>query len=155
MPYYRYNRVPTGAGVFDNTLMFMSSGNLTKTSSHPTKGLKIRGTPVTGLAARVLFPSSGGTTELCQVLTQIYESVDDTTYRLQSTYPGGAMSWEAGVYPYVQAREIMIPFACHSGFPYVKMYFTVTGGSTGAFGAVQAGIVPRAHGDWRRGVRWD
>ena len=154
MPYYRYNRVPTGAGVFDNTLMFKSSGNLTKTSSAPTAGLKIRGTPVTGLAARVLFPTSPGVS--AQVLTSIHESVDDTTYRLQSTYPGGAMSWNAAVYPYVQAREIMIPFACHSGFPYVKMYFTITGGSTAcSFGAVQAGIVPRAHGDWRRGVRWD
>jgi hypothetical protein len=138
----------TGAGVFDNTLMFKSSGNLTATSTVPASGLKIRGTPVTGLAARIMFPTTPGAS--ATVLVAIHESVDDSTYRVAATYPGGALSWASG------AQEIMIPFAVHSGFPYVKMVFTLTGGSTAcSYGAVQAGIVPRAHGDWRRGVRWD
>jgi len=137
----------TGAGVFDNTLMFKSSGNLTKTSTVPAAGLKIRGTPVTGLAARVMFPTACVS---AQVLVEIHESTDDSTYRVAATYPGGALSWASG------AKEIMVPFAVHSGYPYVKMDFNVTNGSTATdFGAVQAGIVPRAHGDWRRGVRWD
>jgi len=138
----------TGAGVFDNKLMFKSSGNLTKTSTVPAAGLKIRGTPVTGLAARIMFPTTPGAS--ATVLTVIHESADDSTYRVAATYPGGALSWASG------AKEIMIPFAVHSGYPYVKMIFTLTGGSTAcSYGAVQAGIVPRAHGDWRRGVRWD
>ena len=149
MPNVTNVRPATGAGVFDNTLMFLSSTDLTKTSSHPAAGLKIRGTPVTGLAARVMFPASGGSTLWCQIVTEIHESTDDATYRLQSTYVGGALSWADG------AQEIMVPFECHSGYPYVKMYFTITGATTATFGAVQAGIVPRAHGDWHRGVRWD
>ena len=148
MPYVTIVRPATGAGVFDNTLMFLSASNLTETGSYPAAGLKIRGTPVTGLAARVMFPETPGAS--AQVLTCIHESADDSTYRLQSTYVGGALSWASG------AKEIMVPFECHSGYPYVKMYFTVTNGSTAcSWGAVQAGIVPRAHGDWRRGVRWD
>ena len=140
----------TGAGVFDNTLMFKSSGDLTTTSTLPAAGLKIRGTPVSGLAARVLFPQSPGATYVT-MLVEIHESVDDSTYRVAATYPGGALSWVSG------AKEIMIPFAVHSGFPYVKMDFNIGTGTTGSnsYGAVQAGIVPRAHGDWTRNGRWD
>lgn len=138
----------TGSGVFDEKLYFKSSGNLTKTSTVPAAGIKIRGTPVDGLAARVNFPTTPGAS--AQVLVAIHVSADDSTYRIQSTYPGGALSWASG------GKEIMVPFECISGYPYVKMVFTITGGSTAcSFGAVRAGIVPRAHGDWRRQVRWD
>lgn len=131
--------------VFDNLLMFKSSGNLTATSTVPASGLKIRGTPNEGLAARVLFPSTPGTA--AQVLVAIHASDDDSTYRIISTYPGGAQSWASG------ADEIIIPFA--TAKKYVKMVFTVTGGTTGtSWGAVKAGIVPRVYADWTRTVDW-
>jgi len=138
----------SGGGVFDNAVMFLSSGNLTATSTVPSAGLKIRGTHVNGSAARVVFPSTPGTA--AQVAVAIHASADDSTYRVIASYPGGALSWASG------GKEIMLPFAVPSGYPYVKMVFTVTGGTTDtSWGAVKAGIVPRAHGVWTRAVRWD
>jgi hypothetical protein len=147
-----------GVGVFDNLLMFISSGNVTKTGTHPTSGIKLRGTPVRGLAARILFPSSPGLS--ATILPEIHVSADDSTYRVQATYAGGALSWAAGADTALgisqSDREVMVPFEVPTGFPYVKLKLTVTGGSTAtSFGAVKAGIVPRAHGDWTRQVRWD
>jgi len=76
--------------------------------------------------------------------------MDDSTYRTIATYAGGAISWASG------DRELMIPFAVPRPYDYVKMTFTLTGGSTAtSFGAVEAGIVHRAHGDWSRKERWD
>jgi len=138
----------TGGGAFDGNIMFKSSGNLTKTSTVPSSGIKLRGTPVDGLAARVMFPDTPGAS--AQVLVAIHASMDDSTYRVCSTYPGGALSWASG------GKEIMVPFGEARPYDYVKMVFTITGGSTAcSFGAVQAGIVHRAHGDWTRKVRWD
>ena len=137
-----------GGGVFDDKLMFKSSGNLTATSTVPSSGIKIRGTPVDGLAARVVYPDTPGASS--QVLIAIHASADDSTYRVIATQPGGAQSWASG------GKEFMVPFAVPSGYPYVKMVFTITNGSTAcSYGAVQAGIVPRAHGVWTRTVRWD
>lgn len=137
-----------GDGVFDNAVMFMSSGSLTKTSTVPASGLVIRGTPVDGLAARVVFPTTPGT--MVTVATTIVASADNSTFRTIASYPGGAQSWASG------AKEIMIPFAVPRGYPYVKLTFTLTGGTTDTdYGQVRAGIVPRVHGNWTRTVRWD
>lgn len=141
----------TGAGVFDNTLMFISTSNVTRgsTALRPTSGIKIRGTPVQGLAVRITFPTGPGTT--AKILPQLYVSADNSTYRLQSQYEGGYLSWTKG-----QGQEVMLPFEALSGYPYVKLGFAFVGGTTGSsWGAVKAGIVPRAHGDWTRAVRWD
>lgn len=139
----------SGSGVFDNTLMFVSS-TVTRgtTTAKPTSGLKIRGTPVKGLAVRILFPSGPGTT--CKILPQLYVSADNSTYRVQAQYAGGYLSWTKAT-----ANEIMLPFEALSGYPYVKLAFAFVGGTTGSsYGSVQAGIVPRAHGDWTRAVRF-
>jgi len=140
----------TGAGVFDNTLMFTTS-TVTRGSSalRPSSGLKIRGTPVKGSAVRIVFPTGPGTT--AKILPQLYVSVDNSTYRLAAQYPGGYLSWTKG-----QGQEVMLPFDVPSGYAYVKLGFAFSGGTTGSsWGAVKAGIVPRAHGDWTRAVRWD
>ena len=145
----------SGDGVFDNTLMFISSGNLTKgavASLKPSSGHKIRGTPVKGLAARILIPAWPGTT--MKLLPQIYVSADNSTYRVQAQYEGGYLSKTKSSSGAEQ--EIMVPFESISGYPYVKLGFAIVGGTTGSsFGAVRAGIVPRAHGDWTRAVRFD
>lgn len=140
----------SGNGVFDNTLMFISTTNVTRGTSalKPASGLKIRGTPVKGLAVRIMFPTTPGTT--LRILPQLYVSADDSTYRVQAQYAGGYLSWASG------GKEVMVPFDAISGYPYVKLGFAFNGGTTGSsFGGVQAGIVPRAHGDWSRAVRFD
>jgi hypothetical protein len=136
-----------GNGIFDHALMFLSSGNLTKGTS-ASSVLHIRGTHQRGSSIRMVFPNSPATT--WKVLPQLYGSVDNSTFRLVSTYPNG---------PYSNAKstagEIQWEFALPRGIPYVKLQFTHTGGTTGSsFGAVKAGIVPRGLGEWHRQVRW-
>jgi hypothetical protein len=138
-----------GNGVFDHALMFISTGNVTRGTAQ-TSALKIRGTHHRGASVRMLIPSWSATT--CKILPTVAASTDGTTYRVVSTYPGGALSAAAGA----AAREIQWEFAVPSSFPYVRLQFTYTGGTTGSsFGAVKAGIVPRGLGEWRRDVRWD
>lgn len=137
-----------GAGLFDHALMFRSTGNLTKGTTVTSTTLNIRGTPHRGLSVRMVFPSSPGTT--FKVLPSLYGSVDNSTFRVISTYPGGAYSNTVNV-----GGEIQWDFAVPRGMPYVRLYYTFTGGTTGSsFGAVKAGIVPRGLGDWQRQVRW-
>lgn len=145
----------SGAGVFDNTLMFLSSGNLTRGSLaalKPSSGFKLRGTPARGLSVRIQFPRMTGTT--VKLLPQLYGSMDDSTYRVQAQYLGGHLSGLPGT---VAATEIMIPLEMISAYKYVKLGFNLVGGTTGSsWGAVKAGIVDvRGHGDWTRAVRWD
>lgn len=139
-----------GSGIFDHALMFISTGNVTRGTAQTT-ALKIRGTPVRGLSVRMLFPRFPGTT--CKILPAVAASADNSTYRVISQYPGGALSAAAGT---AAAKEIQWEFAAPASFPYVRLQFTYTGGTTGSsFGAVKAGIVPRGQGEWRRNVRWD
>jgi hypothetical protein len=137
-------------GLFDHALMFISTGNLTKGKT-TTTAFKIRGTPpLNGLSVRMLFPRFPGTT--CKILPVVAVSTDNSTFRVQSTYPGGALSAVAGT---SGAKEIQFDFEIPSGFPYVRMQFTYTGGTTGSsFGAAIAGIVPRGQGEWNRNVRF-
>ena len=135
-------------GIFDYAAMFISSGNLTKTGLHPSAGIKVRGTGLKGSAVRIYFPTTPGLS--ATVLPEVHGSVDDSTYRVVSTYPGGAISWASGT------KEANLAFTLPKGYFYAKLKFTITGGSTAtSFGAVQAGIVPRVDGEWTRTVRWD
>lgn len=132
--------------VFDHALMFMSTGNLTKTG-YSTNALKIRGTPIGGLAARIVVPRSPGVTG--KILPSLYVSDDNSTFRLAATYPGGAQSWlySAG------GKEFILPVETDK--KYVKLYFTITGGTTGtSFGAVKAGLVEGVGRDWTRAVNF-
>jgi hypothetical protein len=136
-----------GEGIFDYGAMFKSSGNLTATLT--TSSIKMRGSGRQGSSVRVHFPSTSGTRE--QVLVAVHASVDDSTYRICATYPGGAISWASG------AKTINVPFHLPKGYFYGKVVFTVTGGTTttgAGFGAVYAGLVPKAD-DWDRQVRFD
>lgn len=139
-----------GSGIFDHALMFISTGNITRGNT-TTTALKIRGTSPHGLSVRMLFPRFPGTT--CKILPAVAVSTDNSTYRVYSQYPGGAQSAVAGT---SGAKEIQWDFAIPSSFPYVRLQFTFTGGTTGTtFGGIRAGIVPRGLGEWRRNVRWD
>lgn len=134
-----------GEGIFDEQLMFQSSA-VTKDTN--TSALKLRGTPVTGLAVRIVYTSTPGTA--AQIHAHVEASVDNSTFRDIAFYHNGAQSWASG------SKEMMIPFAVPSTFPYVRVVFDVTGGTTGTtWSTVYAGVVPRAHGDWTRQVRWD
>jgi hypothetical protein len=138
----------SGLGAFDALAMLLSTGNLTKSGLSPTAGLKTRGTPPKGSAVRVHFPTTPGLS--ATVLPSLYVSKDDSTYKLQSVYPGGALSWASG------GNEVMLDYHHSQEYPYVKIYFTITGGSTAcSYGAVKAGIVPRTHGDFTRVPRFD
>ena len=64
----------TGGGVFDYAVMFKSSGNLTKTSTVPSSGIKIRGTAVDGSAARVVFPTTPGASATRVMQTRRFRS---------------------------------------------------------------------------------
>ena len=138
-----------GEGIFDYGAMFISSGNLTKTGLHPTSGILVRGTGLKGSAARIFFPSSSGTYE--RVLMEIHGSVDDSTYRLVATYPGGYQSWATG-----SGKAFNLPFTLPKGMKYAKLKFTLANNTTNTsgYGAVKAGIVPRVDGPWSRAVDW-
>jgi hypothetical protein len=146
-----------GSGVFDNSLMFLTGAvNLTcgnaATLFPLAHGLKIRGTPMHGLAVRVLIPRFPGTT--VSLHPTIWLSADDTTYVAQSQYPGGPFT-NTMVKVAGSEVEVMMPFDAPRGFAYVKMGFAQVSGTTGdSWGAVRAGIVPQAHGDWTRKVKW-
>ena len=134
-----------GEGIFDAQNMFHSAAVTKDTNS---TAIKLRGTPVTGLAVRIVYTDTPGTA--AQVNAHVEASVDNSTFRDIAFYSNGAQSWASG------DLEMMIPFAVPSTFPYVRVVFDVTGGTTAtSFGTVYAGIVPRAHGDWTRQVRWD
>ena len=131
--------------VFDHALMFQSTGNIT-TSGYATNALEIHGTPVRGLGVRIQIPSTPGTT--VPILPSLYVSEDNSTYRLCSTYPGGAQSVASGT------LEMIFGFITNK--KYAKLYFTVTSGTTGSsFGAVVAGIVDYAGWDWSRAVSFE
>ena len=141
----------TGGGVFDNAVMFKSSSaNLTKTGTYPTAGLKIRGTAVKGSAVRIVIPHWPGTA--VKLTMAVQASKNDSAYHTIANYASGAQSRAYST----TGEEFMIPFAVPSTHPYVKLSMTVTNGTTGTtLGAMVAGIVPRAHGDWTRAVRYD
>lgn len=134
--------------VFDYNLMFISSGNLTKTALYPSSGIKIHGTPVKGMGVRIYFPSTKGTS--VKVLPEIHLSQDNSTYHQAAVYPGGAQSWASG------AKELIFAFeASQRKYRYVKLKFTITNGTTGtSFGAVKAGLVLPGSGEFDRTVDW-
>lgn len=132
--------------VFDHSLMFHSSGNITKTG-YATNALKIYGTPKNGLGVRISFPSSPGTT--VPILPSMYVSDDNSTYYLAASFPGGAQSWTKAT-----GKDLIFGFI--SNKKYAKLHFTITSGTTGSsFGAVQAGIIENVGWDWSRAVGFE
>jgi len=130
--------------VFDNDLMFRTTGNLTQTET--SGALTIRSTPVSGMAVRVSVPSSAGTTNT--LLPKVISSNDDSTYYEISRYKGGAQTIAAS-----GSAELIVPFA--TPYKYVKLVLE-SAGSTGTpnWGAVKAGIVSGVGFDWDRAVDW-
>jgi len=124
--------------------MFISSGNLTKTVTVPSSGLKIHGTGIAeGMAARIVVPSWPGTA--VKLLMAIHTSTDNSTYRIESTYKGGNVSYAKTA----SGQEFIIPLKTNR--KYAKMVFTLTNGTTGtSFGAVRAGLVTNVGYDWQR-----
>lgn len=133
-------------GVYDAQLMFKSnSNNLTRAGlTAPAAGLKIRGTPVHGLGVRIVIPEWPGTT--VKLAINVQGSVDDSTYRTIASYPLGAQCRLSSA----SGEVLKFSFAQPADQPYVKLNFTVTGGTTGtSWGAVKAGIVDPGQ-DWDR-----
>lgn len=131
--------------VFDHSLMFHSTGNVTATG-YTANALKIYGTPINGLGVRISFPSTPGTA--AQILPAMYVSDDNSTYHLAAQYPGGAQSWASG------GQDLIFGFI--SNKKYAKLHFTVSGGTTGTtFGAAQAGIIENVGFDWDRSVGFE
>ena len=63
---------------FDALLMTRTTGNLTATES--VGGIVLRGTGISGMAARVAVPTAYNDDDTLQVL--VYDSADNTTYNL-------------------------------------------------------------------------
>lgn len=126
---------------FDNLLMFKSSGNVSVSVS--SSALKVYGTSVEGMSARVMVPSSAETT--ASILPRYWVSDDDSTYYLAATYPGGAQSINktGGT-----ALELITPLAFK--VKYVKEELVVVGTTATSFGAVKSGLVLNAGYDWSR-----
>ena len=132
---------------FDAALMFKSNtNNLTRAvGTFPSAGLKIRGTPISGLAAKIIIPEWPGTT--VKLAMNVQGSMEDTTYRTVASYPLGAQCRLSSA----AAEVLMVPFTLPADVPYVKLNFAITGGTTGtSWGAVKAGIVPIGGSDWER-----
>jgi hypothetical protein len=145
-----------GSGVYDETLMFLTGAVDVTCGNAATlfplaHGLKIRGTPMHGMAVRILIPRFPGTASMHPT---IWCSADDTTYVAQSQYPGGAFT-NTKVTVAGSEVEVMLPFDLPAGHAYVKLGMAQVSGTTGSnWGKVVAGIVPQAPGDWRRKVTW-
>ena len=130
----------SGIGVFDNTLMFFTTGG--QTDSVSSSALTIRGTPARGLAARVIIPQNPDTTTT--ILPRIWTNQARTggTWRMVAQYQGGAI----GIL--TAAKEVLVPFVDLDA-QRVALELLVTGNS-GSFGEVIAGLVENSGGDWSR-----
>ena len=129
---------------FDNDLMFRTSGNLTQSES--SGAIKLRSTPVHGMAVRVNVPSSTGTTNTLLPRVLVSDTDAAGSYTLAAQYEGGAQQVaDAG------SDEFIVPFATSK--KYVKLELVIAG-STGTpnYGAVVAGLVLQAGYDWSRSV---
>lgn len=133
----------SGIGVFDNELMFFTTGG--QTDSVSSSALVIRGTPVRGLAVRVLIPQATDTTTTILPRVWVSNQRSGGTFRLASVYSGGALNG-----PDSAGQEVIIPLVDISAGQ-VKLELLVTG-TTGSFGTVIAGLVENPGGDWSRNV---
>jgi hypothetical protein len=135
--------------VFDAELMFRTTGNLT--TSESSSGLKIHGTPIRGMAAYFVLPSSTGTTN--NVTVKVWASEDDSTYRILATYPGAPRSWASGALT-EKDGTFVVPIV--TTMKYVKSEIVIAG-STGVpnFGVAKAGVIVGVGWDWKREERFE
>ena len=136
----------TGIGVFDANLMFFEDD--THTASVSSAALVIRGTPVRGLAARVIIPEAPDTTTTILPRLWTNHQAAGGVWHLTSVYAGGAF---AGGTAYVP-RELIVPLVDISAHR-VILELQVSGLS-GSWGAFTAGLVENPGGDWSRTVNW-
>lgn len=131
--------------VFDHALMFFSTGDLAATST--TSGaLKIRTTPVSGMAVRINVPGTHTTTKTLQAVVLV--SADNSTYvKYASGYQAGTITLAAAT-----PKELIVPII--TSYKYVKLELTPAGG-TGSLGAVKAGLVSGVGYDFSRKVDWN
>lgn len=125
--------------VFDANLMLRTTGNLTVSES--SSGVTIRGTPVKGMAVKVSVPTAFA--DLDQIQVKVYDSADNSTYNLlsQSLVKTGMNT---------NPRDIVVPFFTPRKYVKAELVVTSTTAANINFGAVVAGVVLNAGGEWTR-----
>lgn len=128
--------------VFDSSLMFRTTGNLTQNES---KGpVTVRTTGIQGLAVRVVVPAGTyGASDT--ILPRVWASDDNSTYSLAASYENGAQTVGAG------GKEMIVPIVAEAKYLKLELLLTAT---TTNFGAVVAGLVQGVGYDWTRAVDW-
>lgn len=130
--------------MFDSNLVFRSTGDLTESES--LGPLTIYGTPIKGMAAKVIVPNALLNDT---VLAKLHASTDGTNYYVLASYKDGAVKTIGG-------KELILPFALPKGQKtYLKLELSVLIASTTAtFGAVRAGLVLGGGAHVDRTVSW-
>lgn len=128
--------------VFDSALMFHTANAVTTSQSNGP--LTIRGTPIAGLAGRVVVPAGTYGAE-DTILPRYYGSDNNSDYVLIASYPGGASVVGAG------GKEMITPIVTQ--YKYLKEELVITA-TTPNFGVVISGLVSGVGGDWSRAVDW-
>lgn len=131
--------------MFDSNLMFRTTGSLTASESGGP--LTIHGTPIKGMAAKVVIPSSASIGAADTIQAKLYASTDGSTYNVIAqtavTTPGAAT-----------AQQFVIPFSLPKGQKtYLKLELIVTA-TTSAWGTVVAGLVLGRGAEVDRTVGW-
>lgn len=130
--------------LFDANLMFRTA-TASLTASVSNGPLTVRGTPIEGLAARVVVPAGSTIGADDTIWPKYYGSDDNSTYVLIAQYQGGATK------PGSAGCELITPLV--SNHKYLKEELVITA-TTPSFGAVVSGLVKNVGGNWSRAVDW-
>lgn len=117
-------------GVFDNNLMFRTTGNLTV--SETSGALTIRGTPVRGMSARVSIPTAFADGDTVQAIVK--DSDDGSTY-VKRFYSDVESTFNTN------PRDIIVPVTTLKKYVKLELVVTSTTAANINFGAVKAGMV--------------
>lgn len=129
--------------VFDANLMFHTTAAVTVSQSNGP--LTVRGTPIEGLAGRVVVPANTTVGADDTILPKYYGSDDNSTYYLIAQYQGGATKLgNAG-------GELITPIV--TNYKYIKEELVIVA-TTPNFGVVISGLVKNVGGNWSRAVDW-
>lgn len=118
-------------GAFDKELMFRTTGAMTVGASYGP--LTIYGTPLRGMAARIVIPADVLIQAADTALPSIYASDDASTYYKVASREGSAVIGAGG------GKEWILPF--HTNMKYVKLEILLTVASTVLTTVWEAGLI--------------